>query len=895
MEKSPSVDDLLRLYKDYLTKYSSIVEQKESFTIISAQQMKNLKNECRYILQSLPKYLPQVDSDGYRNLWLVKDSDLSCGKGVWVVEKLSDALEQGKIADREKESRKSSMRFSSQPFNLDDTHEAIQGTKPSVQRKYEVHPERHAALPQNNMWDSTTFRKYLKSLGHEDKWTKVIYPSMKASIVAALQVSQEGLVDRPNSFELYGADFILTEDFSPWLIEINSSPAMHSSTSVTRSLCTQCFKDVIKVVIDYNKSQQANTGDFELIYNQRYFYQQVNPQWHFPDIHTYGTPLKMTKNQIQTEPLSIMDALKKKKWKTYVLESTQLSTVSRMSLRPQQKTIIEAQKTSLVNVLTIRDKTTSKTLIKRDNRSRSNSNDKSKNKVPDENMKKTFLTDENMKKTFLRSTQKIKYISLPKITAVDRTYFQVIERNRIENIKERPFEPELNLSLFNNRNLVDLVEELETVEESGKDSSSIVDFNPQEIKSKGVDIKYNLFPKYDIEREPNILEVYHLNAQNQSNFLSNELNLEYGSEIDDEHHPRFRGMSNDFDSSEDIYKDFDIGEDIHSSTKSKMDHNLQVNPLDEGFNNIIENYSNSNEDKYFLELEEEYKNILEQFFGNNRFENSLSDCLLENRLLHEMPYDTEQEITNEIDRKCLLNIYLTMKKENVDLYETNNDRPSVEIESANNVSNYIFFIQPSSRPHYGIDNDDTIILEDDSITRIQEPEGKIVIDKRQVQESIGDAERNHLMKDDVLTTLNQQIHQPQGCITIQRHSNTNLNNNETNELGNQSIGEKIPEKKLKEKLHTIKESNQIFPSSRSILQNNQSQIFSVYILICTLIVAFLGYIVLFHDLSSFDMIFNKNYWFIGIGKLGTGVPRNSGNTWMNNINTWIRGVLPHKY
>lgn len=38
----------------------------------------------------------------------------------------------------------------------------------------------------------------------------------------------------------------------PWLIEINSSPCMAPTTSVTRRMCAQCLHDVIKGV--YSKT-----------------------------------------------------------------------------------------------------------------------------------------------------------------------------------------------------------------------------------------------------------------------------------------------------------------------------------------------------------------------------------------------------------------------------------------------------------------------------------------------------------------------------------------------------------------------------------------------------------------------------------------------------------------
>lgn len=38
--------------------------------------------------------------------------------------------------------------------------------------------------------------------------------------------------NRKNTIELYGYDFMISQDFKPWLIEINSSPAMDYSTVI---------------------------------------------------------------------------------------------------------------------------------------------------------------------------------------------------------------------------------------------------------------------------------------------------------------------------------------------------------------------------------------------------------------------------------------------------------------------------------------------------------------------------------------------------------------------------------------------------------------------------------------------------------------------------------------
>ena len=38
-------------------------------------------------------------------------------------------------------------------------------------------------------------------------------------------MASEAIENRPNSFELYGFDFVLDSKLNPWLIEVNMSPA----------------------------------------------------------------------------------------------------------------------------------------------------------------------------------------------------------------------------------------------------------------------------------------------------------------------------------------------------------------------------------------------------------------------------------------------------------------------------------------------------------------------------------------------------------------------------------------------------------------------------------------------------------------------------------------------
>lgn len=160
------------------------------------------------------------------------------------------------------------MRFSSQTYNLRKLHESIHLTNNSVQSKY-TNKSRDIALPSYNMWDSTEFQNYLTKIGHPTAWSTAIYKGMKECITAAVLMHQDKLKIRTNCFELYGADFLLTEDLKPFLLEINASPALYASTPVTARMCPKVLEDVIKVVIDHARRPNANTGQFELLYREK--------------------------------------------------------------------------------------------------------------------------------------------------------------------------------------------------------------------------------------------------------------------------------------------------------------------------------------------------------------------------------------------------------------------------------------------------------------------------------------------------------------------------------------------------------------------------------------------------------------------------------------------------
>ncbi|KAL6434340.1 hypothetical protein ACFW04_006042 [Cataglyphis niger] len=292
-------------WDQFISWYYQIIHDRALFIRTNVSFNKYIQTS-KQILKKMRQYWPQIDMDGIMNIWILKPGNKSRGRGIVLINKLEDVMIKVNPTGKQETRyvvqkyierpllihntkfdirqwfivtcaqpltlwmyRESYLRFCSQKFSLDDFHESIHLCNHAIQCKYNNCGDRDPALPTDNMWDATTFKEFLKSQGHGNAWDELIYPGMRQGLVGSLLASQDAMDRRKNSFELYGADFMIMEDFSVWLIEINSHPDMSYSSSVTTRLCRQVMEDTIKVVIDFREDNSADTGDFELAYKQR--------------------------------------------------------------------------------------------------------------------------------------------------------------------------------------------------------------------------------------------------------------------------------------------------------------------------------------------------------------------------------------------------------------------------------------------------------------------------------------------------------------------------------------------------------------------------------------------------------------------------------------------------
>jgi len=254
------------------------------------EEKNELLERVKLILDKLKARNPQDNLIGDRNIWMLKPGGLSRGRGITCMKNLIEILDTAKktanqwvvqkyienpllIHTRKFDIRQwvlvtdwnpltiwfydeCYVRFSGDQYNADDLeNKFVHLTNNSVTKHLKGSDDPRF---EQNMWRMETFQNYLKEKFGRDVFAE-IQQKMRQAVIWSLESAQDMIGNRKSSFELYGYDFMVDEDFNVWLIEINLSPSLDYSTAVTKRLVKMVSEDVIKVVVDYNMAKKKTT------------------------------------------------------------------------------------------------------------------------------------------------------------------------------------------------------------------------------------------------------------------------------------------------------------------------------------------------------------------------------------------------------------------------------------------------------------------------------------------------------------------------------------------------------------------------------------------------------------------------------------------------------------
>ena len=133
--------------------------------------------------------------------------------------------------------------------NVDDAF--VHLTNNAVQKKSET----YGAFEDGNQLNFAQFQDYI-DLHYPGAGVSVkgdLVPQMKEIVVKTFNAVRKQLdpAKRKHTFELFGYDFILDEDFNQWLIEVNTNPCLEESSQLLKTLLPRMVEDMLKLTVDH--------------------------------------------------------------------------------------------------------------------------------------------------------------------------------------------------------------------------------------------------------------------------------------------------------------------------------------------------------------------------------------------------------------------------------------------------------------------------------------------------------------------------------------------------------------------------------------------------------------------------------------------------------------------
>ncbi|XP_026686442.1 tubulin glycylase 3A-like isoform X3 [Diaphorina citri] len=303
-------EDVTQAWTEFGQDVYNLSNQRATFKFIGEDEMQHVFARAKHVVESVEEYNKQEMYDGTHNVWVLKPVANCSGHGIRIYRQLEDIkraigtlknltcprcvvqkyIEKPLLIHGVKFDlrvwyvitnidkfkiwvyHEGYVRFCSKPYSNILLDEARHLTNVRIQKQYR-NVRDPPQLPAELMWDFKQLRDYFtKNMNLPRKWD-MIMKAMEESIVTIMRCAQSiNYIDlRKNSFQLFGADFLIHENYQPCLIEVNNGPGLSPTTSIIAKKTTELLTDMVKVVTAERNplssfQNSVDTGKFHLIY-----------------------------------------------------------------------------------------------------------------------------------------------------------------------------------------------------------------------------------------------------------------------------------------------------------------------------------------------------------------------------------------------------------------------------------------------------------------------------------------------------------------------------------------------------------------------------------------------------------------------------------------------------
>ena len=258
------------------------------------------------LLVEIAQRYSQFHIDGMHNIWIVKPGGKSRGRGIrcfnnlhdiwtyvrqditekWVVQKYIERplLVYGRKFDIRQwvmvtdwnpltvwMYNECYLRFAVEDFDLLNLNSYVHLCNNSIVKNSERFETAADEIESDgNMWSMSRFQTYLAEEQQAgDVLDARILPQIKKIITDSLRSAQSAVKGRKETCQVFGYDFLVDDNFNVWLLEINSSPTMEPSTSLTARLCKEFQEDTVKIIVDLPNEQirRQRNGESRIKYD----------------------------------------------------------------------------------------------------------------------------------------------------------------------------------------------------------------------------------------------------------------------------------------------------------------------------------------------------------------------------------------------------------------------------------------------------------------------------------------------------------------------------------------------------------------------------------------------------------------------------------------------------